>query len=744
MLQSLAKSLPPPVARAAKRIGVYPRYYRQALACRAGYRAHGTRYPHPVLFVAGLPKSGTTWLKRMLASYPGFHELLIPDVAAYELHTGGSHDYDLPDDTFRRFDRMLVLSKMHVHGSPHNAALLRAAGVPYVVMYRDLRDVAVSHYFYVRQTPWHPEHPFYARLALPEALIAFAQRTAPAYAGWLRLWQANRDPALSLVLRYEDLLADTHAELTRVADHFGLDSSPATIAAVVAQHSFSRLSGGRTAGQSDAGSFFRKGVAGDWRNHFTPELNALYQEIVGPEPVEFGYELGDAAATAVSVPPPPVIQAPPQKTAPDGPHTALICQHFYPEMLSTGKLLTELAVGLAEQGHNLRVYCARPAYLDQANTEETPRRLTYRGVPVLRVRTLGDPRGGLLTRGLFALTYVLTTLRAVWRERCCLEGIIATTNPPFIGLVAVLMHWLTGVRYVTIVHDVYPDVAVRLGALPSRSPLTWLWQQTTGVIFNHSSRLIVLGRDMAQVVAAKLREPADERIALVPNWSDESRVRPVPPDENEFARAQGMHGRFVIQYAGRMGRTHNLEPLIEAADLLRDQPVLFQIIGDGPKRARLEVLAKARGLTNVQFLPYQPYERLDEVLSAADVAVACLDVRFTGLSVPSKTYGIMASGRPILGFFDPDSEIARVIKENDCGVVLENPDGAQVAQVVTQLMAKPEWSARMGRNGRDAFLRHYTLSHAVQQYSSILHQAFTPDESMQTIQAATSHASRSS
>ena len=290
-IERLAKrSLPPPLARVAKRVAVYPRYWAQAQACRGGFREFGHLYPQRVLFVAGLPKSGTTWLKKMLASYPGFHELLIPDVAAYELATGGSHDYDLPSDMFSRLADMLVVTKMHVHGSPHNVAVLRAAGVKHVVLYRDLRDVAVSYVFYVRQTPWHPEYPTYAGLSVPEGLATFAERTLEPYIDWVRSWHENRDPELSLELRYEQMLSDPAAVMTRVAEHFQLDSSPETVGKVVDKHGFQELSGGRGQGQESASNFFRKGIVGDWRNHFTPDLKQRYMRLAGDFLIEFGYE----------------------------------------------------------------------------------------------------------------------------------------------------------------------------------------------------------------------------------------------------------------------------------------------------------------------------------------------------------------------------------------------------------------------------------------------------------------------
>jgi hypothetical protein len=290
MLPPLKDKLPPGAARLAKRIGVHIRYRWQAARCRQGYRRYGSIYNQHIMFVAGLPKSGTTWLERMLASYQGFHNILIPDATAYELTTSGSHDYDLPRDIFSRFNNMLVLTKMHVHGSKHNVRLLQEAGINYVILYRDLRDVAVSHYFYTRQTPWHPEYPLYAPATVAEGLQLFAERTLLPFAAWVRSWEENRDYSRSIVLRYEEMLADPHNAFTQVAKLFELDGSPAVVNQVIERHSFAVLSGGRKLGEQNTKSFFRKGMAGDWKNHFTEDIKRIYKERIGDFLIEYGYE----------------------------------------------------------------------------------------------------------------------------------------------------------------------------------------------------------------------------------------------------------------------------------------------------------------------------------------------------------------------------------------------------------------------------------------------------------------------
>ena len=250
-------------------------------------------------------------------------------------------------------------------------------------------------------------------------------------------------------------------------------------------------------------------------------------------------------------------------------YLALICQHFYPEMLSTGLFMTNIATGLVQRGWAVRVYCAQPLYLPGGiNNEDTPRYLNYEGVEIIRVPTLSTARLSLLRRLINAATFLLAIAWYLVRDQRNLLGVINTTNPPFLGLVAWVAKWSLGLPFVTIVHDIYPDVAVQLGMLTRRSPITWLWERLTRLIFNQSVGLIVIGRDMAQLVRTKLNRRSAVLMTLIPHWADSAYVYPVSRATNRFVQEQGLTDRFVVQYAGRMGRAHNLEPLVAAAQAL--------------------------------------------------------------------------------------------------------------------------------------------------------------------------------
>lgn len=255
-----------------------------------GYDKHGADYPYTCLFVAGLPKSGTSWLESMLASFPGYTRVMIPEAIDHERRHGGTHDFDLPEGLFYRFDHRLAVLKLHARGSDWNVRLLDEAGLPYTVMYRDLRDVAVSYYFYVCRTPWHPDHPNYRNLDVEEGLLRFARTLLPEYVQWIRRWRKERDEEKSRIVRYEDLLKDTESVFRAVTNLYNLKANAGEISRIVDAHRFNRMSGGRGRGNQDRSSFFRKGVSGDWKKHFTSSVTKVFKEKAGQALVDFGYE----------------------------------------------------------------------------------------------------------------------------------------------------------------------------------------------------------------------------------------------------------------------------------------------------------------------------------------------------------------------------------------------------------------------------------------------------------------------
>jgi glycosyltransferase involved in cell wall biosynthesis len=402
----------------------------------------------------------------------------------------------------------------------------------------------------------------------------------------------------------------------------------------------------------------------------------------------------------------------------------LLCQHFHPELISTGLHMTELAGELASRGWGVHVIAAQPSLRIGGAVESDSSHPPPPGVTVERVSALGSHRRGVLSRGLFAVTFALGALfRAVLR-RDQYDGILLTTNPPLLGIAGLMAKWLAHRPYVLIVYDVYPDVAIQLGVLRKRSFVARGWHWLNALAMRSAERIVVIGRDMEQIIRARVSAATASRIVLIPNWSDARTVFAVPRSDNAFARARDAGDRLVVQYSGRLGATHNLEPLLQAAALLAEKPIFFEVIGDGAKRAALREESARLGLRNIRFLDYQPVERLAEVLSSCDLSVVCLDPRFTGLSVPSKAYGVMAAGVPVLALLEPRSEIGLMVAESGAGIVVHPPTAARVAAVLLEVLEDRPTAAAMGVRARAAFLQRYTLESAGREYARCLGSAF--------------------
>jgi glycosyltransferase involved in cell wall biosynthesis len=262
--------------------------------------------------------------------------------------------------------------------------------------------------------------------------------------------------------------------------------------------------------------------------------------------------------------------------------------------------------------------------------------------------------------------------------------------------------------------DVYPELAVELGVLRARSPAARAFDALSRWTLRRADAVIVLGDAMADRVRAKGVDAS--RIQVVPNWADEDAIRPVQADVNEFRRSHGLDGKRVVLYSGNMGRAHDLKTILGAARVLRDDPDLrFVFVGDGAKRAEVE--AAARELSSIQLLPYQPREDLSESLSSGDIHVVTQEPCTHGLIEPSKLYGVMAAGRPVLYIGPPETEAARTVEREAIGAVVASGDVGSAVDAIQRLLADRE---SLGTRARTAFEARYHRKLRTSRFAEIL------------------------
>jgi glycosyltransferase involved in cell wall biosynthesis len=234
---------------------------------------------------------------------------------------------------------------------------------------------------------------------------------------------------------------------------------------------------------------------------------------------------------------------------------------------------------------------------------------------------------------------------------------------------------------------------------------------------------------MREQVAAKIGRDREDRIDVIHNWADGEKIRPLAEGErNAFAEEHGLRGRFVVQFSGNFGRVNDFDTPLEAAGLLKDRAgIVFLFIGDGAKAGEIKEYVRRHDLDNVLLLPYQPRETLLYSLAAGDAHLVTLAEGLAGLSVPSKTYGILAAGRPVLFVGDARSDVARIIAENRCGEVVSTGDAARMAGIIAAWADDLASVERLGREARELFLRRFDRTHAVDAYSESLFKCLGPE-----------------
>ena len=379
-------------------------------------------------------------------------------------------------------------------------------------------------------------------------------------------------------------------------------------------------------------------------------------------------------------------------------------QYYPPDASASAYLLGELAEDLART-HEVWVVAGRPSY--------NPAVSTYRpkGVHLKRSWSTTSDRTSMVGRTLNYASFLLT---ALWRALAVPrpDVVVAMTDPPMIGVVGLLAGLRFRRPFVYVCQDVFPDVAVALERADN-SIAVWLWRRLNGILRSRATRVVVVGRDMAE----KLHREGvpTSKIEFLPNWANEPDV-----SSSELAkvrREMGWEGRFVVLHGGNVGLAQNLHTLVDAADRLRDEAhVLFVVLGDGAARAALEAETTRRGLSNISFLPYRPKQEAEALLAAADLHVISLAPGLKGCAVPSKVYGIMALGIPFVAAVDAGSEVDRLIEEHGAGVKVNPGDGAGLATAIRAVNDATIDARAMGSNGRVAFAGGYTRAIATKRY----------------------------
>jgi colanic acid biosynthesis glycosyl transferase WcaI len=361
----------------------------------------------------------------------------------------------------------------------------------------------------------------------------------------------------------------------------------------------------------------------------------------------------------------------------------IICinRYFYPDISATSQLLTELALALAKESkYKVEIITSRQKYEDaQAALQQLE---IYQNVTIRRIWTTSFGRANLFGRAIDYLTFYIFAMIELFVQASKEDWVLVKTDPPMLSIPAVIVANLKGANVINWLQDLYPEIIQNV----SHNKAFTIAYDILLSIRNWSLKKSKMNVAIGEIMAEKLKAQQIENVTVIPNWNvgKELHLYDFTEAAQALRKEWGLEGKFIVGYSGNLGRAHDWELFIKAAENLKnDDKVAFLFIGGGHQYQKMMSIAKEKELTNIHFRPYQPLEKLGDSLSVPDVHMISLNPQMEGLIVPSKFYGVIAVGKPILYIGSGSGEIAKIITNNNIGAIIDPEDpGSLVKNIV--------------------------------------------------------------
>jgi colanic acid biosynthesis glycosyl transferase WcaI len=388
--------------------------------------------------------------------------------------------------------------------------------------------------------------------------------------------------------------------------------------------------------------------------------------------------------------------------------------------------MADLASDLTGFGHRVTVFTTTPHYNQDPAAEAAQPRAPllggllqtsdYRGIRVYHAWMPRKGRSVTLRLLAWVWFHVVSTLAALVLARK--PSVIFVPSPPLTaGVSAWVLGRLRSAPFVYNVQEIYPDIAINLGALKNGT-LIRLMYALERFVYRRARAITVIAPRMRDRLIEK-GVPAG-KVVVIPNFVDLGELSPRPKD-NPFSRAFGVHDKFVVSYAGNLGPAQGLDCFVDVAALLRDRPeVVLLLIGDGMMAEPLRARAAALGLSNLLVIPHQPYSAVPDIYGASDLCVVAQATATGSDAIPSKVYRIMACERAIVAATDQRSDLAHLIVAADCGVVIPAESADALSKAVRDALADPGHWRQRGAAGRSYVAQHYARAAISRRYEALL------------------------
>lgn len=411
-----------------------------------------------------------------------------------------------------------------------------------------------------------------------------------------------------------------------------------------------------------------------------------------------------------------------KKYVDEGRKNLLIYAHYYyPDVASTGQILTELAEGLNDTFHTT-VICTVPSYTGKISRYYRKHKYYYEninGVDVLRIRVPEFRKSFALSRIFNILSYFFSAIFATFRVGHQ-DYVFTISQPPVLGgLLGVIGKHIKKAKLIYNIQDFNPEQVMAVDFTHNKLILNTM-MMLDKYSCRQASKVIIVGRDMIETLHKRFEKMVP--YAHINNWINEEEIYPLPLNDAgvlAFKRKYGLEDKFVIMYSGNIGLYYDLANILKTIEKFKDEErVVFAFIGEGSVLEELRTYKEANQLSNVVFIPYQPKSDLIYSLNAGDVHFVVNAKGIKGVSVPSKLYGVMAVGKPVLGIMDEGAEARLIVEEAECGISVEPGDYKAIEALIGKYikLQGSEKLAEMGARGREYLIRNLTRKVSVEKY----------------------------
>ena len=403
----------------------------------------------------------------------------------------------------------------------------------------------------------------------------------------------------------------------------------------------------------------------------------------------------------------------------------IISEPFYPQVAAIGQLLTDLSEDLIKAGYQVKVVTGNP-YNIFGKKNRIPGKENYKGIEIIRLRNTTFSKYRMTGRVLNYLTFhFLVYLNVLFCERPDLVFVLST--PPFISFSGLMLKILKGSKVIYNVQDLFPDLAVELGELKNKLFIGFLKRLSKLIVCN-VDKVVVVGEYMEKKIREELLSgrSINNHIITIHNWADGNKIKILEDKEaenNYLKKKWELEGKFVVLYSGNIGYLHEFDTIISAAECLAKEgmkEIVFVFIGEGIKKNYIEEKVRGKDLNNILFFPYQSREMLTYSLGLADVSLVTLEKGFEGMVVPSKIYGILASGRPVIAVVGGESEIVEIIREGKCGKIVKIGDCEALVNCIINYYKDRKKCKEDGLNGRRYFEEKFDRKIATKKYIKVI------------------------